>query len=126
MRKTLKWVAVAAVVSAVALVNVKVALDADSTNEWLASLLTFTENGEDMIRHQRNDPRECTVKEAYECKLGFTIPDWVPYLGGTDCYIEYVDEVEFARDLSIDIIITDCAVVTRTHNHIGLIWRPCN
>ena len=95
MRKTLKWVAVAAIVSAVALVNVKVALDADSTNEWLASLLTFTENGEDMIRHQRNDPRECTVKEAYECKLGFTIPDWVPYLGGTDCYIEYVDEVEF-------------------------------
>ena len=47
MRKTLKWVAVAAVVSAVALVNVKVALDADSTNEWLASLLTFTENGEE-------------------------------------------------------------------------------
>lgn len=47
MRKTLKWVAIAAVVSAVALVNVKVALDADSTNEWLASLLTFTENGEE-------------------------------------------------------------------------------
>ena len=58
MRKTLKWVAVAAVVSAVALVNVKVALDADSTNEWLASLLTFTENGEEKVEATTKD-REC-------------------------------------------------------------------
>ena len=72
MRKTLKWVAVAAVVSAVALVNVKVALDADSTNEWLASLLTFTENGEEgssnnegsgmfFYKHRLGDPKECTL-----------------------------------------------------------------
>lgn len=56
MRKMLKWTAVAAVVSAVALVNVKVALDADSTNKWLASLLAFTESGNDMIRGLRNAP----------------------------------------------------------------------
>ena len=95
MRKMLKWAAVAAVVSAVALVNVKVALDADSTDKWLASLLTFTESGDDMIRGLRNAPRECTIKEAYECEIGFTIPDWVPYIGGTSCTINYIDEVEF-------------------------------
>lgn len=72
MRKTLKWVAVAAIVSAVALVNVKVALDADSTNEWLASLLTFTENGEEggsnnegsgkfFYKHLQGDPKTCTL-----------------------------------------------------------------
>ena len=56
----------------VALVNVKVALDADSTNEWLASLLTFTENGEEgssnnegsgmfFYKHLQGRPETCTL-----------------------------------------------------------------
>ncbi len=42
-----------------------------------------------------NDARECTIVEVYECHIGFTIPDWVPYIGGTECGWDYIDEVEF-------------------------------
>lgn len=69
MKKYFKWVAVAAVVGAVALVNVKVALNANSTNEWLSSLLTFTENGDSnnegsgmfFYKHLLGHPKTCTL-----------------------------------------------------------------
>lgn len=41
-----------------------------------------------------NNSRECVVKEVYECVIGFTIPNWVPYIGGMECYTTYYDEVE--------------------------------
>lgn len=42
-----------------------------------------------------NDAQSCTIVETYECYIGFTIPVWVPYIGGTECKWEYIDEVEF-------------------------------
>lgn len=46
MKKLWKWAAIIVAVGAVALVNVKVALDANEANELLMqTVLTFTENG---------------------------------------------------------------------------------
>lgn len=42
-----------------------------------------------------NKTENCTIKETYECKIGFTIPDWVPWLGGMSCEFDYIDEVDF-------------------------------
>lgn len=42
-----------------------------------------------------DNPQSCVIKEVYECRVGITIPDWVPYVGGMQCYTTYIDEVEF-------------------------------
>ena len=61
-----------------------------------AEALALNEGPEQGVRTKSlNNDEPCTVKEAYVCYTGFTIPDWVPYIGGTVCKIDYVDEVEF-------------------------------
>ncbi len=40
-----------------------------------------------------NNSQSCNIKETYECKIGFTIPNWVPYVGGMSCQFNYIDEV---------------------------------
>lgn len=54
------------------------------------------DNGESIgIRNGAIDnPKDCIIKETYECKVGFTIPDWVPYVGGMSCGFTYIDEVD--------------------------------
>lgn len=42
-----------------------------------------------------NQSKSCEIKEVYECEIGFTIPNWVPYIGGTTCSITYQDEIKF-------------------------------
>lgn len=42
-----------------------------------------------------DNPQSCTILETYECIIGFTVPDWVPFIGGFTCEYNYIDEVEF-------------------------------
>lgn len=42
-----------------------------------------------------DNPQSCTVKRAYKCEFGFTVPSWVPYLGGTQCTMTYIDEIDY-------------------------------
>ncbi|HHX68207.1 MAG TPA: hypothetical protein GX708_09180 [Gallicola sp.] len=30
---------------------------------------------------------DCEVSEANTCSIGFTVPDWVPYIGGLSCSV---------------------------------------
>lgn len=42
-----------------------------------------------------DNPQSCTVKRTYKCTVGFTVPNWIPYIGGTQCNMSYIDEVDF-------------------------------
>ncbi|MBE6334387.1 MAG: hypothetical protein E7071_06150 [Bacteroidales bacterium] len=42
-----------------------------------------------------DNPLPCNIKKTYECKIGFTIPIWVPRVGGLECVYEYTNEVIF-------------------------------
>lgn len=110
MKKLWKWTAIIVAVGAVALVNVKVALDANEANELLMqTVLAFTENGgtesgqtpeggggdtSSYAHNHLNNPLPCTIVETYRCEVGIRIPDWVPKIGGTLCGWSYVDVVE--------------------------------
>ncbi|WP_307757467.1 hypothetical protein [uncultured Mediterranea sp.] len=78
MKKLWKWTAIIVAVGAVALVNVKVALDANEANELLMqTVLTFTENGGTesgggtesnnnggnpfFYEHRLGEPKTCTL-----------------------------------------------------------------
>lgn len=46
-------------------------------------------------KNYMNDSKDCVIKEEYECRIGFTVPLSVPWIGGTECYMNYIDEVEY-------------------------------
>lgn len=54
-----------------------------------------SESGGSMRYGYVDNPQSCVIKETYICEVGFKIPEWIPYIGGTECYTSYVDEVEF-------------------------------
>lgn len=78
MRHFVKWMAVVIVVGAVALVNVKVVLDANRTNDLVeTTLVTFSEDtgggqesnnhgsGKFFYEHRRGHPEDCTIFRYY-------------------------------------------------------------
>lgn len=36
-----------------------------------------------------DNPRPCTITEYFNCHIGITIPDWIPYVGGTSCEADF-------------------------------------
>lgn len=46
-------------------------------------------------KNHMNVPDECIGTEVYRCEVGFTIPEWIPKIGGLKCTWTYVDEVDF-------------------------------
>lgn len=61
-----------------------------------AEALANNENQGYTIRKGYLDNHQaCTVREVYSCSIGFTIPSWVPYIGGTSCGFDYDDYVDF-------------------------------
>ena len=57
--------------------------------------LTNSESSYVVRKGHLDNPLPCDIVETYECRIGFVIPQWVPYIGGVECVFEYVDEVLF-------------------------------
>lgn len=75
------------------------------------------ESGEESLRRGYVDsPQACVVKEAYECRAGIRIPDWVPFVGGMQCGGTYIDEVEFPGT-------SNPCIPTQNMNHICDYYR---
>ena len=36
-----------------------------------------------------DNPLPCTITEYFNCHIGITIPDWIPYVGGTSCEADF-------------------------------------
>jgi len=42
-----------------------------------------------------NNPEDCTITKSFQCSIGITIPDWVPYVGGTKCESTWTQTKDF-------------------------------
>jgi len=60
----------------------------------------YNTNGSDYTKGYINDPKECKVSEVVTCTIGFTIPPWIPYIGGLKCEYEYTTTVELAGTMN--------------------------
>lgn len=40
-------------------------------------------------QYHKDNPLPCTITEYFNCHIGITIPDWIPYIGGTSCEADF-------------------------------------
>lgn len=121
MVKQVQIVAFAIIVIAVTAFNVSTVLDSNRSYDLSTTTIAAISGGEDggdsgeggensweggfidgesgsggRLRQYHVDNHEkCTVKETYNCSIGVKIPSWVPWIGGTTCTYDYIDEVDF-------------------------------
>lgn len=66
----------------------------DLSQLTIESLAGENNNGENPLKREGllDDPKECTINVTETCKIGFTVPVWVPKYGGLQCSIEWTYE----------------------------------
>lgn len=91
--KKVYYVIFASVILAISALNVTVflkkAASADLSTSSIETIAQETNSGElgkvDYSKGYVNNNQPCNVSQVVHCEFGFTIPDWVPYVGGTSC-----------------------------------------
>ena len=50
-------------------------------------------------QYHKDNPLPCTITEYFNCHIGITIPDWIPYIGGTmENHCEYTGNEQHSCD----------------------------
>ncbi|GAB6010954.1 NVEALA domain-containing protein [Viscerimonas tarda] len=85
-------------IAAVAVLNVNLSSQKELLSDILLANVEAVAQGEYNSNDRRgflDNPLPCEIKEVYECSIGVTVPSWVPYLGGFECWATFQDEVSF-------------------------------